>query len=62
MPSCKEATRLISLAQEKKLGFWESVQLKIHVLLCKYCSNFQKNTQFLSKISQAHKQRDSDET
>lgn len=55
MLSCYKATQLISLSQERPLVFKEKTALRIHVLLCSACRNFQKNTMVLSKSMQSFK-------
>ena len=47
MLSCKEATRLMSAAQERKLGVSERLQLELHLVICKGCANYRKQMDFL---------------
>ncbi len=47
MLSCKEATRLMSAAQERKLGVGERLQLELHLVICKGCANYRKQMDFL---------------
>lgn len=43
MMNCKQATQLISEGQERPLTFKERMALKIHLMMCAGCENF--NTQ-----------------
>lgn len=40
MINCKEATRLMSEAQDRRLGFAERSGLRLHLLFCRGCANF----------------------
>ena len=42
MLSCKEATRLVSEAQERKLFRRERLALGFHKLICSSCRRFEK--------------------
>ncbi len=44
MISCHEATFLISKKQEDKLSFSEQMKLSLHLMYCKYCNRFAKQT------------------
>jgi predicted anti-sigma-YlaC factor YlaD len=49
MLSCKEATRLMSEAQDRKLGLAERIQLDMHIAICKGCRNFGEQMSFLRR-------------
>ncbi|NJD26347.1 MAG: zf-HC2 domain-containing protein [Betaproteobacteria bacterium] len=53
MLSCKEATRLMSQAQDRNLGLAERVQLEMHLAICKGCRNFSEQMAFLRKACRA---------
>lgn len=40
MMNCKQATRLLSDAQERELTLKERVAVKLHVMMCSACRNF----------------------
>lgn len=42
MLNCKEATELISQAQERRLGPGERLGLRLHLLVCAGCANFRR--------------------
>ena len=47
MLTCKEATRIMSEAQDRKLGAGERLQLEMHLTLCRGCRNFRQQMEFL---------------
>jgi hypothetical protein len=47
MLSCKEATRLLSESQDRKLDLPEKMQLEVHLAMCKGCRNFKGQMNFL---------------
>jgi hypothetical protein len=42
MLSCREASELLSQAQERRLRFAERFGLRLHLLLCDGCANFRR--------------------
>jgi predicted anti-sigma-YlaC factor YlaD len=53
MLSCKDATRLMSEAQDRKLGLVERLQLELHLAICKGCRNFSEHMAFLRRACRA---------
>jgi hypothetical protein len=49
MLNCKETTRLLSVAQDRTLGFRERFDLKLHLLMCRGCTNYREQMDFLRK-------------
>ena len=47
MLSCKEVTRLLSERQDRKLMLSERIPLQMHLAMCKGCTNYQKQMDFL---------------
>lgn len=47
MLSCKESTRLLSEAQDRKLSLAEKVQLELHLSMCNGCKLFKSQMRFL---------------
>ncbi len=47
MYSCKQATELMSLSLDGKLSLYQRVALKIHLLMCKFCSRCWKQLLFV---------------
>jgi hypothetical protein len=40
--SCKEATRLLSQAQDRRLSYGERIKLRLHLMACIACSRFSR--------------------
>ncbi|WP_300452482.1 zf-HC2 domain-containing protein [Accumulibacter sp.] len=47
MLSCKEATRLMSEAQDRPLSRGEKLLLEMHLAMCRGCRNFRTQMDFL---------------
>ncbi len=54
MFSCYKATALISLSNERPLVFREKASLRMHLMMCSMCRNFQRNSRTLSKAMTAY--------
>lgn len=51
MLNCHDATRLMSEAQDRKLGAKERLTLKLHVMICTGCRNFSRHLPVLRRIT-----------
>tara|TARA_R110002073_G_scaffold321961_4_gene498320 strand:- start:1046 stop:1288 length:243 start_codon:yes stop_codon:yes gene_type:complete len=51
MLNCKQASQLASRAMDEKLSFWENMSLKLHLFLCRACTQFTQQLVFLRKVS-----------
>lgn len=49
-PSCKTAARLQSEALDHKLTLRQRLGLRIHLVLCKWCSRYGKQIAFIHKV------------
>lgn len=47
MLSCREVTHLCSEEHERRLGLGERLALRLHLMMCRGCSNFHKQMDFL---------------
>jgi hypothetical protein len=47
MLTCKHTTRLISQGQDRPLSLRERVMLRMHLMMCSGCSNFNKQILFI---------------
>lgn len=54
MLNCREATRLMSKAQEHPLNLGENLSIKMHVMMCSGCRNFGKQMHTLRQIARAY--------
>ena len=50
--SCKQATELASQRLDRPLGFAERVALRVHLAICRGCTNFRDQSEFLRKAMQ----------
>lgn len=62
MLNCREATRLMSEAQEHPLKLGENLSLKMHVMMCSGCRNFGKQMHALRQITRAYTEGAADES
>lgn len=52
---CREATRLMSHAMDRKLTWGESIQLKLHLSVCDACERFGRQILSLRKLLRGYK-------
>jgi hypothetical protein len=45
--SCKEASRLLSQAQDRPLRWLERFKLRAHLALCDFCTRFEAQLRFM---------------
>ncbi|WP_027856776.1 zf-HC2 domain-containing protein [Marinobacterium jannaschii] len=62
MMNCKQATRMLSDAQERPLTLKERSTLKLHLMMCSGCRNFGDQMQSLRGFARdySHKPGDGD--
>lgn len=53
MLSCKEASRYLSLAQDRPLTLGELVKLRLHLSMCGTCRNFSHNLKVIRQGARA---------
>ena len=56
MLSCKEASELMSQAQERKLSWTEKLGLKLHLVMCAACSRFARQLEFLQQSMRRYRE------
>ena len=54
MLNCRDTTRLLSESQERPLTFGEKVSLRLHLLMCNGCRNFNEQMGSLRRITRAY--------
>lgn len=47
MLTCKQASRLVSERQDRKLNWHERVGLRLHLWICNNCLRFEKQIQYI---------------
>ncbi|OGA46908.1 MAG: hypothetical protein A3F74_03730 [Betaproteobacteria bacterium RIFCSPLOWO2_12_FULL_62_58] len=58
MLSCREVSKLLSEARERRLGLWERISLKLHLMMCGGCNNFRKQLDFIGNAIRRYRDRD----
>jgi hypothetical protein len=58
MLSCRDVSKLLSQARESRLGLWERLGLELHLMMCKGCSNFRRQLDFISAAMRRYRDRD----
>jgi hypothetical protein len=53
-PSCKAATRLQSVALDRRLTLLERLGLRFHLVFCKWCHRYGRQIQFLRSVAGEH--------
>lgn len=51
MFSCKEVSQLISESMDRSLPFYQRVLIRMHLLMCKYCSRCKEHFEALRTAS-----------
>lgn len=54
MLSCKEATQLFSEGLDRELSFWQQMNLRFHVLMCRACARYTRQVQALDVAVSEH--------
>ena len=60
MLNCKQASELLSQALDKNLSLREKISLRLHLLICRGCSNFSKQMQVLRSACCGYLEKQSD--
>lgn len=55
MISCKEASRLLSMQEDRALGLIERLKLRAHLAVCTMCSRFARQLVFMRRAMQRYK-------
>lgn len=56
--NCKQASVLLSRAQENALGWRERWALRLHLLLCDGCRNFGRQLELLRSLVRRYRDRE----
>ena len=52
--NCKQTSRLLSEAQDRRLSLLERVTLRVHLCMCDACTHFSRQLQFLRAAMRAY--------
>ena len=54
--SCKDASRLISQMQDGDLPFWQRLRVRVHLLFCDACTQFERQVRYLREVMRRYTQ------
>ena len=57
MLSCKETTELASKALDTSLPLKQRIQVRLHLFMCKICSEYVKQLRFLKRVMEDYDHR-----
>ena len=57
MLSCAKATEYLNLREEGQLNAKQSLQLKLHLLVCKTCKAYEKQSEILKNMFGAYSEK-----
>lgn len=58
MLTCKETTYLISQSFDRELSFGERLRIKMHLLMCRFCSRFNKQLRLIRALTNSIAQKE----
>jgi len=62
MLTCKEVSKLVSLALDRRLPLNKRMAVRLHLLVCKMCSRYQQQLKFIHRAARDYYSRlDSDD-
>ena len=48
-PTCKETSRLLTRTIDGRLSWWERLQMRLHISVCRNCSIFERQLQQMAR-------------
>jgi hypothetical protein len=60
MFNCKKVTHLVSESLDRKLPLYQRMGMRIHLMMCKFCSRYQEQLLFLRKTTQLYSESSED--
>ncbi len=60
MLNCNKATRLMSESQERPLSVTERISLKLHMMMCSGCNNFNEQMGTIRSMTRTYAKRKSE--
>ncbi|MFC1824006.1 zf-HC2 domain-containing protein [Thermodesulfobacteriota bacterium] len=54
MFNCSEVSRMVSQSLDSSLPFFQRVGIRLHLLMCRYCSRFRRQLLLLRKTIQVY--------
>jgi hypothetical protein len=60
MFNCKKVTHLVSESLDRKLSLYQRMGMRIHLMMCKFCSRYQEQLLFLRKTARLYSESSED--
>ena len=60
MFNCKKVTYLVSESLDRKLSLYQRMGMRIHLMMCKFCSRYQKQLLLLRKTVRLYSESSED--
>lgn len=60
MFNCKKVTQLVSESLDRKLPLYQRMGMRIHLVMCKFCSRYKEQLLFLRKIAHLYSKNSED--
>ena len=57
MLCCREISKLVSESMERPLPFRRRLKLRVHLMLCRLCAGFARQTRLLRRAAQEYPER-----
>lgn len=54
LPPCKEITRMVSEAMDRKLPLRQRIQMRLHLMICAYCMRYFQQLQLMRETARLH--------
>ena len=54
MASCEDITKLLSQSMDRRLPLRKRMEIRVHVMMCRFCSRYRKQMIYLSNLLQLH--------
>lgn len=60
MFNCKKVTRLLSESLDRNLSLYQRMGMRIHLMMCKFCSRYKEQLLFLRKTARLYSENSED--
>ena len=60
MFNCQKISHLVSESLDRKLPLYQRMGMRIHLMMCKFCSRYQEQLLFLRKIARLYSETSED--
>ncbi|GAB4176681.1 MAG: hypothetical protein OHK0026_15890 [Rhodocyclaceae bacterium] len=57
MDNCRQISRLVSEGLDRELSWGERLRIRLHLMMCRGCTNFARQAEILRRMSRAFAER-----